>query len=147
MSATITEAIPPAPDATFSAIHCTLEIHRPYPGVVLAVFKGHDIGEFGDAPFRELGRDIASGAPLEIFVDARAVPSASIEVSGEWARWMMEHRGRIYRFNILCRSRFIELTAGFVQRFTEFGPRMRIYTDAASFDEAVRAACGRPAPG
>ena len=56
---------------------------------------------------------------------------------------MRANRERIYRLNMLCKSRFIELTANFVQRFTEFGPRMRIYTDELAFDEALRTACGQ----
>jgi len=107
---------------------------------VLIVLKGSDVGEFGDAPFRELGTDLAAGLPIEIFVDARAVPAASIDVTGSWAQWMMANRDRIQRFNIVCRSRFIEVTAKFVRQFTEFGPRMRIYTDAEGFDAALQAA-------
>ena len=83
-----------------------------------------------------------AGLPLEVFIDARNVPAASIEVSGGWAQWMMNHREQIHRLNMLCGSRFIELTANFVRRFTEFGPRMRVYTDAAEFDEALRVASG-----
>ena len=130
------------PATTFSGVHCTLQILRPDEGIILLVFKGPDIGEFGDAPFRELTGYLESGSPVEIFVDARGVPSASIAVSGEWAQWMRNNRERIYRLNMLCKSRFIELTANFVQRFTEFGPRMRIYTDESAFDEALRTACG-----
>jgi len=133
---------PPDNAITLEGAHCRLELSRPSEGVVLIVLKGSDIGEFGDAPFRELDRDLAAGLPIELFVDARKAPSASIEVSGSWARWMMANRERIQRFNICCQSRFIELTARFVQQFTEFGPRMRIYTDSAAFDDALRAAGG-----
>jgi hypothetical protein len=131
------------PTATFSGVHCTLDILLPDEGIVLLVFKGTDIGEFGDGPFRELSNHVQAGSPVEIFVDARDVPSASIEVSSEWAQWMRKNRERIYRLNMLCKSRFIALTANFVQRFTEFGPRMRIYTDESAFDEALRTACGQ----
>ena len=55
---------------------------------------------------------------------------------------MMAHRSRIQRFNIVCRSRFTEVSAKFVRQFTEFGPRMRIYTDPNAFDAALRAAIG-----
>jgi hypothetical protein len=131
------------PVATFSGIHCALEIYQPHEGIVVIVLKGTDTGEMGDGPFRELAPLLEQGAPVEIFVDAREVPSASIDVSGVWARWMRENRERIYRLNMLCKSRFIELTAKFVQRFTEFGARMRIYTDSIAFDEALRTGCGQ----
>jgi hypothetical protein len=130
----------PSSAISFEGVHCTLELSRPAPGVVLIILKGRDIGEFGDAPFRELEKDLADGLPIEVFVDARNVPSASIEVSGSWAQWMMSNREWIHRFNIFCQSRFIELTARFVRQFTEFGPRMRIYTDAEAFETALRAA-------
>jgi hypothetical protein len=122
---------------TFHGLHCTLTILRPTPGVVVAIFDGPDVGEFGDTPFRELATDVAGAAPIEVFIDARKVPAASIDVSAGWATWMSANRERIERLNILCGSRFIELTASFVQRFTQFGPRMRIYTDHRAFDQAL----------
>ncbi len=64
----------------------------------------------------------------------------AIDVSAGWATWMSTNRERIERLNILCGSRFIELTASFVQRFTQLGPRMRIYTDHAAFDQALHVA-------
>ncbi len=128
------------PPLFLSRTHGDLTITRPADGVVLIVFTGHDIGEFGDAPFRELAHDLREGRPLEVFVDARHVPGASIDVSGSWAQWMMANREQLHRLSILCGSRFIELTANFVRQFTEFGPRMRIYTEAAAFDEALRGA-------
>jgi len=70
----------------FRGVHCTLSIVRPAPGVIAAIFEGLDVGEFGDAPFRELARDVGAGAPVEIFIDARKVPAASVDVSAEWAQ-------------------------------------------------------------
>jgi hypothetical protein len=134
------------PLAAFSGVHCALDIFQPHEGIVVIVLKGTDTGELGDAPFRELAPLLERSAPAEIFVDAREVPSASIDVSGVWAQWMRENRERIYRLNMLCGSRFIELTAKFVQRFTEFGARMRIYTDASAFDDALRTGCGQVRP-
>lgn len=137
-----TDSSPNSNSATFEGAHCVLAISRPAVGVVLIVLEGPDVGEFGDAPFRELEGDLAAGLPFEIFVDARAVPAASIDVTGSWAQWMMMNRERIQRFNIFCRSRFIEVSAKFVQQFTAYGPRMRIYTDADAFESALRAATG-----
>jgi hypothetical protein len=133
----------PGDCAMFAGVHCTLEITRPYAGVILLKFTGHDIGEFGTGPFRELERDFARGVPVEIFLDAHDTRSASMEVSGDWAQWMMAHRHLIYRFNILCRSSFVQMTAGFVQRFTAFAEQMRIYNDALAFDLALQVACGK----
>lgn len=131
-----------APPRIFKSANCTFTIQRPATGVVHAIIEGHDVGEFGDAPFRELDADVEHGAPLEIFIDARGVPAASLEVSADWARWMSTHRERIQRLSILCGSRFVELTASFVQKFTQFGSRMRIYTETDAFEEALRVAVG-----
>lgn len=134
----------PGDCVTFTGVHCTLEITRPHPGVIVLRFTGYDIGEFGEGPFRELDRDFERGLPVEIFLDARDVRSTSMEVSGEWAHWMVAHRSLIYRFNILCRSSYVQMTAGFVQRFTAFAERMRIYNDVAAFELALDVACARP---
>jgi hypothetical protein len=131
----------------FEGIHCTLTIERPSPGVVLATFRGHDIGEFGDAPFIELAKDLAGGLPIELFVDARRTLGASIDVSNDWARWMLTNRVQLHRVNLLCGSRFIQLTANFVRRFTGFEGRMRIYTDAIAFEQALESVAGPDRPG
>ena len=135
------------PPVTFNASHATLTVSRPALGVALVVIDGFDVGEFGDAPFRELERVLSDGGPVEIFVDARAVRGASIDVSAEWAQWMDERRDRIHRMNMLCGSRFIEVTARFVRRFTGFGERMRVYTDSEAFEAALRATIADEARG
>ena len=129
-----------------AGIHCTLEIDRPRRNVILLKFSGRDIGEFGDAPFWELERDFDRGLPVEIFLHAWEVRSASIEVSSAWAHWMMEHRALIYRFSILCRSSFVQMTAEFVQRFTAFADQMRIYYEKGPFELALGVACGAASP-
>lgn len=126
-----------ANEIVFEGIHCTLTIQRPASGVVLAIFKGPDIGEFGDAPFQELSKDLERGRPIELFIDARECLGPSISVSNEWSQWMCAHRASLHRVNILCGSKFVEFTAKFVRSFTEFGDRMRIYTDQAAFYQAL----------
>jgi hypothetical protein len=129
-----------AAEVVFEGIHCTLTIRRPSAGVVLAVFKGPDVGEFGDSPFQELAKDLAHGLPIELFVDARECLGASINVSNEWAQWMCSHRSQLHRVNILCGSRYLEVTVGFVRRFTQFGDRLRIYTEHDAFYLALTSA-------
>ena len=124
-------------EVVFEGLHCTLIIRRLRPGVVLAIFKGSDVGEFGQAPFQELARDVASGIPIELFVDGRAVPGASIDVSNDWAQWIMANDKALAQINILCGSAFVQLTARFVRNFTALGERMRIYTEPASFEKAL----------
>ena len=124
----------------FEAVNCSLIIRRPKPGVVVATFKGSDIGEFGDAPFRELSIDLADDKAIDFFVDGRETPAASLDVSGSWANWLGEHKDQIRRLDILCGSRFLQFTAEFVRRFSGFEDRMRIYTDAATFEAELAAA-------
>jgi hypothetical protein len=132
-------------DAVFDGIHGTITIHRPAPGVVLVIFTGPDLGEFGDKPFHELAKDLATGLPLELFIDASGCIGPTVNVSSDWAQWMITHRTQLYRVNLLSGSRYVEVTANFVRRFTEFGERMRIYTDNDAFYRALSVGSGKSA--
>ncbi|MEO8371743.1 MAG: hypothetical protein ABI806_21320 [Candidatus Solibacter sp.] len=107
---------------------------RDYAGVVVMKISGTDIGEFGDAPMLELAKCVAGA---ELFIDARDVRGASIEVSGEWAEWLRAHKTHLRGINMLTGSRFVEVTADFVRRFAGLEGSMRIYTEAAAFDAAL----------
>ena len=122
----------------FKGISCTLVIRRLQPGIVLVVFQGHDTGEFGDAPFRELTADVQQHTPINLFIDGRGTLAASLDVSSNWAQWMCENRERIAWLDILVGSRFLQLTAEFVRRFSQFEDRMRIYTDPEAFETELK---------
>ncbi len=126
----------------FEGVHASLAIERPAPGVVLLAISGRDGGEHGDAPFRELARDLERG-PFTLFIDARHTQGASIDVSNVWAQWLRNHRDRLHRIHMLTGSRFVQLTADFVRRFSELGDAMLIYTDPTPFDEALTLATQR----
>lgn len=100
---------------------------------------GWDTGEFGDAAMKEIARDFAHGGALQLFIDARAVKGATIDVSNDWALWLRANRTRFAHVSMLTGSPFVQLTARFVQRFAELGDLMRIYTDARAFDAALAA--------
>jgi hypothetical protein len=123
----------------FEGVHCTLTIRRPRPGTVVAIFQGRDVGEFGEAAFRELDKDLQEYAPINFFVDGRQTLAASLDVSSHWAQWMRDHREKIRRLDILCGSRFLQFTAEFVRRFSGFEDRMRIYTDPEAFEAELAA--------
>jgi hypothetical protein len=127
----------PTPDVEYEAVHCRLSIKRPAPAIVLVVLAGSDIGEFGDLPMREVAKDFDRFGSIELFIDARAVRGASIEVSSKWAFWMATHRTRFREINMLTGSRYIEITAAFVRRFSGLSGRMRLFTDSAAFDEGL----------
>lgn len=123
-----------------AGVHCTISIASPVAHVVVVEIVGPDIGELGDAPLVVLNDLIAGRQALELFIDARAARGPSVDVSAQWAGWLRENRERFRYVNMLTRSRFVQLTADFVQRFAELGGRMRIFTEPAAFDTALELA-------
>ena len=121
----------------FEGVHCELTLSFPGRNVCVATFKGHDAGEFGEAPLLVLNDYLRDASVMTLFVDGRKVPGASIEVSSAWALWMQKNRQRLQQIHILCGSRFIQMTATFVRRFAELEDRMFIYTDAPVFEAAT----------
>ncbi len=101
---------------------------------------GTDIGEFGDAPMQALDKCIHGMSDVHLFIDARDVRGASIEVSGDWAGWLNAHKPVLASVTMLTGSRFIQITAEFVRRFASLEGSMRICTDADVFDYALREA-------
>jgi len=63
-----------------------------------------------------------------------------MEVSNQWATWLRARRDQLTRIHMLTGSRFVQLTADFVKRWADLGDKMRIYTEAEPFDEALLAA-------
>jgi len=129
--------IPLSRETSFDGVHCTFAIQRFPCGVVLLKISGTDIGEFGDGPMLELKECLKEIAPIRLFIDARDVQGASIEVSGEWAGWLQANKSDLRDISMLTGSRFIEITAGFVRRFAALQGIMRIYTESAAFDAAL----------
>ena len=132
------------PVVDHEGIHAGLTISRPAPGITVIVLRGTDIGEFGDYPMRQLTKDLTQFGSLELFIDARAVKSASIEVSSEWAVWMSRHREQLTRIAMLTGSRYVQITATFVRRFAGLVDRMQLFTEAAAFDQELEASIDRP---
>jgi hypothetical protein len=127
----------------YEGIHCSVSIQRPAEGISLLVLAGSDIGEFGDFAMRELAKDLQRAGGLELFIDAGAVRGASIEVSSEWMLWLRAHRAQFHHVNMLTGSRYIQITAEFVRRFSHLVDRMTIFTDRAAFGETLSRAIGR----
>jgi hypothetical protein len=121
----------------FEGLYCRMLIRQPAAGLVVVTIEGSDIGEFGDAPFRELEVDLRAGKLLELFIDGRDTRGASIEVSNDWAFWLAKHRKGLRHVTMLTGSRFIQITADFVRRFAALEDLMRITNDPATFDAAL----------
>jgi hypothetical protein len=125
-------------EVLLEAPHSLLRFRRPRADVVVLTVTGKDVGEHGPSPFRELAKDVAAG-PFHLFVDARAALGVTIEVSGEWGRWLMRQRSHLLSVHMLTGSRFVQLTAQTVRNFAELGERMRIYTDPTAFEDELAA--------
>jgi len=121
----------------YDGIHCNLAIQRLSPGVVVLKISGSDVGEFGDAPMLALNQWLAGAESVQFFIDARDVRGASIDVSGEWARWLRAHKVELSTITMLTGSRFILMTAEFVRRFSALEGVMRICTEPSVFENAL----------
>ena len=80
---------------------------------------------------------LAGSEPIEFFIDARDVRGASIDVSGEWAKWLSKHKAQLQAITMLTGSNFIRITAEFVRRFAALEGIMRICTEPAVFESAL----------
>ena len=130
---------PPEP-RVLAGLHCSITIAHPVEHVLLVEITGFDVGELGEAPLLVLHELLVGKKELELFIDARAARGPSVDVSAQWASWLRENRERFRYVNMLTRSRFVQLTADFVQRFAELGARMRVFTDPSAFDTALELA-------
>jgi hypothetical protein len=136
---------PGTQEIRFDGIHCSLSIGTPSARVVLMKISGTDVGEFADAPMKALGDCVSSLSAVHLFIDARDVRGASIEVSGEWTGWLNAHKPVLANVTMLTGSRFIQITAEFVRRFASLEGSMRIRTDPTVFDQALLEATKRHA--
>jgi len=128
----------PTPRQTrYDGVHCTFVIERVPGDVVVVRISGTDIGELADAPMIALNNEVSAGGPVDLFIDARDVRGASIEVSGEWASWLSSHKESLRAVTMLTGSRFVQITAEFVRRFANLEGVMRICTESTVFDRAL----------
>ena len=75
--------------------------------------------------------------PVHLFIDAREVRAASLEVSCDWARWLRAHRVELQCVSMLTGSRFVQITADFVRRYADLEAVMRVYTEVEAFEAAL----------
>jgi len=121
----------------FEGVHCRLLIKKLPNAVLLIRISGTDTGEFGDAPMHALNQWLADDGPVKLFIDARDVRGASIDVSSEWAAWLNNHKDSLIDVTMLTGSRLIRITADFVRRYAGLDGLMWICTEAAVFDLAL----------
>jgi hypothetical protein len=132
-----------SPSVLYECSNFRLGIERPASGIVVVRLAGSDAGEFGDDPLRELDRDLADDRLIELYLDAREVRAATLDVSRQWSEWLHKNRARFKRVTMLTGSRFIELTADFVRRYAGLEEIMLVHAEYAPFDEALKTAVDR----
>jgi hypothetical protein len=126
----------------YDGLHCTLSVEQPAGHVIVLRISGSDVGEFGEAPMQALTGWFHDLGAVDFFVDARDVRGASIDVSAEWAGWMVRNKSQLRSVTMVTGSRFIQLTAEFVRRFAGLEGIMRICTDPRVFDAAFQDTLG-----
>jgi hypothetical protein len=124
----------------FEGVHCSIVLEQPSDSAILLRISGTATGELGDAPMRALDAWLDSSGPVTLFIDARAVRGASIDVSSEWAAWLKERRTQLRSITMLTGSKFIQITAEFVRRFADLNGIMWVCTEPAVFDLAIEQA-------
>src|SRR5579872_992003 len=118
----------------YDGIHCNLLLEQLQPRVVVLRISGTDVGEFAEAPMEALNDWIVRSGPIDFFIDAREVRGASMDVSGDWAGWLNNHKEALTSVTMLTGSRYIQITADFVRRYAGMQEIMRICTEPAVFD-------------
>ena len=118
---------------------CRFLIERRSPRLVYVQIEGHDVGEFGELPMRCIETFLPPAAQAELFVDARRTRGATIDVSNDWSTWLGRSRGRFAAIHMVAGSRYVQLTAEFVRRFSELEQLMRVHTSNEAFDAALAA--------
>jgi len=124
----------------FEGVHCSIVLERVADAIVLLQISGTDTGELGDAPMKILNEWLSPSKPMKLFIDARAVRGASVDVSNEWAAWLNAHRAQMESITMLTGSKFIQITAEFVRRFAGLNGIMWVCTEPAVFDLALEQA-------
>lgn len=117
-----------------SSGECSFVFHRLPSATLLVTISGNDRGELGTAPLDEIRLELMRHQPLELFVDARAVTSASVAVSREWTAFFSENRKNLKRVVLLGGSRVINLTLAIAQHLSHTGNLIQLHTDPHVFE-------------
>jgi hypothetical protein len=119
---------------------CHLVISRLTQTRVLVVLEGRDSGQLGRAPFTALEKRLDASGPVELFFDLRGARSATLDVSGSWALWLRANGARLRHVGMLTSRPLIRISANAVHSVSQLGEKLQLYSDAAAFENALRAA-------
>ncbi len=127
---------------------CTFEYRRPRAGVVVVTISGVDDGALGTATMSELREDLASFAPLELFIATDPSAGARVPVQEQWTAWFAANRRGLGTVHMLVQSDYMHFTAELVKFLSRTGELIRVYLEPRPFAAAVaRAAPGFVLPG
>jgi hypothetical protein len=119
------------------------EFARPKPGVLVVTIEGYDKGQFGTAPFDEIGSALRVAAPLELFIDARNAVGATVRVSQDWTSYLSHHKSDFRHVHVLAGSKMVELTVAIARHLSRTGNLIQIYSDPTIFETQLAAAARR----
>jgi hypothetical protein len=143
MQVQLERAVLPNGSIRITAGESAFDFTRPKPGVLVVTIEGYDQGQFGTAPFDEIGSALRVGAPLELFVDARNAVGATVRVSQDWTSFLSRHKSDFRHVHVLASSKMVELTVAIARHLSRTGNLIQIYSDAAIFDSQLAAAARR----
>jgi hypothetical protein len=143
MQGQLERAVLPNGSIRMTADESAFEFTRPKPGVLVVAVHGYDKGQFGTAPFDEIGSALRVAAPLELFVDARNAIGVTVRVSQDWTSFLSRHRSDFRHVHVLASSRMVELTVAIARHLSRTGNLIQIYSDAAIFEGQLAAAARR----
>ena len=125
---------------SFEGAHFAVELEQISESLIVMRLRGTDTGELLDAPIRTLDEWLIGVDAVELFIDARNVRGASIDVSSEWSAWFTANRAQFKSITMLTGSKFIQITAEFVRRFAGLNGIMWVCTEPEVFDLALEQA-------
>jgi hypothetical protein len=116
---------------------------RPIQSVLVVTITGYDKGQFGTAPFDEIGSTLRVAAPVQLFIDARNAIGATVRVSEDWTGFLSRHSTELARVHVLVGSKMLELTVAIARHLSRTDRLIQIYADPAVFETQLEAACTR----
>ena len=120
-----------------------LAFARPTSSVLVVTIFGYDKGQFGTAPFDEIGSVLRVAAPVHLFVDARNAVGATVRVSEDWTSFLSRHRAELEHVHVLVGSKMVELTVAIARHLSRTDRLIQIYSDPAVFETQLDTACAR----
>lgn len=121
---------------------CSFVFVRLQPGALFTAVRGVDRDAFGDAVLQLADAERPRfGKPLRWFIDAREMPNVDMPVLQRWTDWLQAQQHGLQALHVLPGSSALSMNLGIAQHQARAAGRMTVHADAASFEQAVRAAC------